>query len=501
VIRNGKKIPLKFIEETICVRKGGGKVKECEPEKFVIRWVPGHGPLLNDLAPGITDLLGYISLRWAGFEPTREIPAILLVNHARNCDELFQGVRHFMVGEQNFVCIDREGNIAYIAPALLPIRPWNWQEYPPYLPLPGDGRFEWQGFYDYSWVPQVKNPKKGFIVTANNDPLGTTLDNNPTNDLFYHGHFYDLGARANRITELLKGYSEWGTKITLDHMALLQWDVKSKVADRFLPYLLSLETLFCSPDPSSELCEGFTLLKNWDRVNRTDSPGPTLFHLFLAHLFVETFSDEIPLFLNIMDLTGSDEIQALGRTLWGILNGTVSSDLWDRKNTPQREGFSDMAFSSLKKAIETGKETFRAEGGYPLPMTLWTWGKAHFVKFSHLAFDDLSFGPVSYHGGKNVVDASDFTLIGENGVRKPPYIQNDGPNMRLLIQFTPTGVEIRNILPGGAWEDPLSPHYTDQLLLWLKGEQKKVPYGKEEVEREKMEEYRYLPGMIRAGSP
>ena len=49
--------------------------------------------------------------------------------------------------------------------------------------LPGDGTAEWTGsFLEEAFVPHVKNPAKGYLATANTEQVGTTLDNDPTNN-------------------------------------------------------------------------------------------------------------------------------------------------------------------------------------------------------------------------------------------------------------------------------------------------------------------------------
>jgi acyl-homoserine lactone acylase PvdQ len=66
--------------------------------------------------------------------------------------------------------------------------------------------------------------------------------------------------------------------------------------------------------------------------------------------------------------------------------------------------------------------------------------------------------------------------------------------MRLIMKMTAEGWEMYNILPGGAAGDPRSPHYDDQLFLWLQGENRRVPYTREEVEGSAIESRVYPQG-------
>uniref|UniRef100_UPI0013D4ABBC penicillin acylase family protein n=1 Tax=Klebsiella aerogenes TaxID=548 RepID=UPI0013D4ABBC len=58
---------------------------------------------------------------------------------------------------------DTEGAIAWLPFGMTPVRR-NWDGL---LPVPGDGRFEWDGFVDLDDMPQAVNPAAGFVATAN----------------------------------------------------------------------------------------------------------------------------------------------------------------------------------------------------------------------------------------------------------------------------------------------------------------------------------------------
>ena len=66
-------------------------------------------------------------------------------------------------------------------------------------------RLAWPAFLSLpaSELPQTVNPKNGFVVNANNDTSGATLDNNPLNQLrvggqgiYFLGYSFDFGTRA-----------------------------------------------------------------------------------------------------------------------------------------------------------------------------------------------------------------------------------------------------------------------------------------------------------------
>ena len=64
---------------------------------------------------------------------------------------------------ENQVYADIEGNIGYKPAGRFPNRP-NWDGL---LPAPGDGTYEWDGFFDMDVLPEEYNPHRGFTGTAN----------------------------------------------------------------------------------------------------------------------------------------------------------------------------------------------------------------------------------------------------------------------------------------------------------------------------------------------
>ena len=90
--------------------------------------------------------------------------------------------------------VDRDGNIGWQAAGIQPIRR-GWSGI---LPVPGDGRYEWEGYLPITSLPHEVNPARGFIATANNFLMP---DNYQYKDLL-HVTWSDA-FRASRIEEVL----------------------------------------------------------------------------------------------------------------------------------------------------------------------------------------------------------------------------------------------------------------------------------------------------------
>ena len=222
--------------------------------------VPRHGPVLSfDKASGVA-----VTVQYAGFYPTHELEAFMLINQAKNVDDFKAALQYFDVGSQNFVYGDVDGNIAYLTSGEMPIREDlqanKVNGLPPYFVRNGQGGNEWMPvahpqpqqalpfeILPYSEMPQVVNPSNGWFVNANNDPIGQTLDNDPLNlqrpggGIYYLNPSYD-GLRAGRITQLVRQKLANGGKLSVADMQSIQADTVLVDAEVFVPYIAAAMT-------------------------------------------------------------------------------------------------------------------------------------------------------------------------------------------------------------------------------------------------------------------
>ncbi|MEU3993230.1 penicillin acylase family protein [Streptomyces platensis] len=161
----------------------------------------------------------------------------------------------------DLVYADTKGDIGWVPGALIPQR--TGSGYDGLLPVPGDGRFEWDGFYQNAQLPTSHNPRAGFIVSANehNFPAGYPT---PT-------YQWQSAYRKDRIHEVLSQQRRTSLADTL----ALQNDVKSGVARQFLPYVKKLR----STDPTT--AKALRLLSGYDGVADKDSAAAALFETWV----------------------------------------------------------------------------------------------------------------------------------------------------------------------------------------------------------------------------
>src|SRR5689334_485421 len=90
--------------------------------------------------------------------------ASLRMDQAHSWEEFRDACSYSRIPAENMVWADRDGNIGYQAVGITPMRP-NWSGL---VPVPGDGRYEWDGYLPVKALPHVLNPEKGFFNTSNN---------------------------------------------------------------------------------------------------------------------------------------------------------------------------------------------------------------------------------------------------------------------------------------------------------------------------------------------
>lgn len=246
VLFRGAPIPLETVEEIIEVRDGGSVT-------YDVQIVPHHGPIIPTIVDGqvkpADSQSGALSVRWTGFEPSFEIGAVLGLMSARSVDEARETLRAWSAGAQSWMVADVEGSILWTSHAVIPVRddraltwdPATYEGLLPCLVLPGDGTAEWTGTWDSDGVPWAKNPLAGYLATANNDPLGGTADNDPSDDRQpdgrsgYLGCSFSMGYRQGRIRKLIDDANQ---PLSPEELAAIQGDIRSPLAAALVPALL-----------------------------------------------------------------------------------------------------------------------------------------------------------------------------------------------------------------------------------------------------------------------
>ncbi len=154
--------------------------------------------------------------------------ASLRMDQATTWEEFREACTWSNIPGENMVWAGRDGAIGWQAVGIAAIRR-NWSGL---VPVPGDGRYEWDGFLPIRSKPHVVNPPEGFFASANNYLI-------PPDYPFPEAMAYEWTDpfRWLRAVEVLGS----GRRFTLADMMALQTDELSVPARTLVPLLRELE--------------------------------------------------------------------------------------------------------------------------------------------------------------------------------------------------------------------------------------------------------------------
>lgn len=390
-----------------------------------------HGPVLKvDAARGLA-----FGLRTAWSEPgTAPYLAGLDAMTARSWPEFAAKVRRWGAPPENLIYADTSGAIGWVPGALVPRR----TRHDGLLPVPGDGRYEWDGFHDGSELPRVSNPKSGIVASANEFSM-------PSGHPLRVGYEWEPAVRKERIVDVLSG----STEHTTSAMARLQRDHADEYARRIVAILRDIPA---GDDPDT--AAALELLRGYDGTADTGSPGAALYEPWLSgHLgpaFLAAFVDPA-VAVRVPRADVRQIIDALERPeRWFGSGGTAARD------------------RLVQRTLSTAYAEVRGRLG--ADPAAWRWGDLHHVLFPHPL--GAHVGPISRGGSPTTVDASTYT---------PGTYQSA------------SGAAYRMVLDVGAWDnstfvsapgqsgDPESPHYDDLAAAWGSGTQVPLLYSRSAV--------------------
>ena len=367
---------------------------------------------------------------------------------AQSWDQFLGAMNRWRAPTENQVYADTFGNIGWVPGGLAPIRP-NWDGL---LPVPGDGRYEWAGFWDRDQLPSTFNPKKGWFSTSNqmNLPVDYPYQERKL------GFEWTNESRHVRIDEVLASKN----KISIEDSMRLQNDLLSAPARRLGKLLEPL----ASTDVKTQAA--LNLLKGWDCIELAESPQAALIEVWMARHLGKSFK-EAALSKAAADVIGSPDLAVMLRMLENPDKG-FGKDPVAKRN--------ELLLTSLASAY-TEMETL--QGGDPKQ---WQWGKLHHNLAEHAlagAVDEtmrkrLSVGPLSKGGSAYTPNQSAY--------RVSDFRQTGGPSFRIVVDVGGWDNSWAVNMPGQSG-DPDSKHYRDLADLWLRGEYFPLRYTRQAVEQ------------------
>jgi penicillin G amidase len=424
---------LRIVRETVPVK---GRPNVTADLKFT-----RHGPVLYE----DRDHHRAYAIRAAWLEEgTAPYLASLRINQAGSWTEFREACHHFLAPAENLVWADGDGHIGWQAVGLAPVRP-NWDGL---LPMPGDGRYEWDGFLPSRDLPHLADPAKGWFASANQDNL-------PRGYPFALGFQWTDPFRFARIEEVLGS----GRRFTLTDMMRLQQDELSIPARSLVPLLLDLGPF------EGKTRQAANRLKSWDLVLGKESVPAAIYAAWERALGAGVWEIVVPKQARSAFPVGSLSTEHL--ILWlTVPDGRFGADPIAGRDALLLRTF-DQALSELEHRLGPNMED-------------WRYGQA---KLKHIRIGHplsgavrpdlrarLDLGPLPRGGNGHTVNS---TSDSDN--------QSAGASFRIIADTGDWDHSVGTNTPGQSG-DPDSPHYRDLFEPWALGRYFPVLYSRRKVE-------------------
>jgi len=368
--------------------------------------------------------------------------ASLRMDQSKTWEEFLDACAYSRIPAENMVWADKERNIGYQAVGIAPQRP-NWSGL---LPVPGDGRYEWDGYLPIKALPHVENPEKGYFNTSNNYLIPPDW---PYKEALHYQ--WTDPYRADSVEQFLRS----GRMFTVSDMMQLQNNVFSIPARDLVPLLRDL------PSQNAATEQARQRLLHWDFNLDKDSVAAGIYEKWQGAIQATARAEFIP-----------KEAQAFIGVppLSKIIHWMEAPDgRFGTDPTGGRDAFLlktlDQAVAELTKKFGTDPEK-------------WNLGAYHHALILHplsgaLKPEDrakFNVGDLPRSGDSYTVDATGGT---EN--------QGAGGSFKIIVDTENWDNSLGSNNPGQSG-DVNSPHYRDLYQLWARGRYFPIFYSRTKVE-------------------
>jgi len=402
--------------DTIAVKTAKG----VEPRSFKFRKTH-HGPIVavREGKP--------LTIKLARLEEGGWVDEWYQMSKAKSMAEFKTAMAKCAIPMFNAMYADRDGNIFYIYNGAVPKRStsFDWSK-----PVDGSNpAAEWQGYHSFDELPQLTNPKSGFMQNCNQTPFTTTADGNPLKESF---PVYMTKESDNARARISRRILSTTQKFSFDDWARAGFDTTVLESETFIPQLVSEWEKLKAADAAraAKVADAIAELKSWDHVSTIDSKAMTLFALWFekgSRLLAQKVKDD---WLRVRAL--EEVIADLNRDFgtWRVA--------WGEVNRLQRvqSGGELETFSDAKMSLPIA--------GAPGPVGI---------------VNNFYTRPVDGQKRRYGVAGTSFVSV---------------------VEFGPQ-VQARSLLVFGQNSDPKSPNYLDQSQLYSKKEFKPAWFALPEI--------------------
>ena len=419
-------------------------VRGREPDYLVLKRTV-RGPVVNHILPDLGDgPEPPVSMRWTGAGLETGFEAMLALHRSKTVSEVLDALALWPNPILNFLFADSGGRIGYHAVGRVPTRKAGWQGYRP----AGDPDHAWGEPYAFDDLPQLVDPDRGWVATANNPPWGGL------------GPYLGLGGWSEGYRfRRIRGRIEAAEKHGPESVGAIHADVVHGRAQD----LAQLVAEIACESRNRKVREAGSLLAEWDGAFDVDSVAPSVFTAFWERWIRRVADARFP------DGVANLVVGRCGSVARKLLEEEIPG--WYPPGTDLRAE----VLRALKEALEWLRETAGPR------RSQWRWGRLHTVTFAHPASDNdalsslLNLGPYETAGGTGTVRATGYSVV-------QPFVVTGLSSYRMVVDLADTARSWA-VTTSGQSGHPASPHYRDNTQVWLDDEYLPLWMDDEDIER------------------
>jgi len=380
-----------------------------------------------------------ISFNWAGNNNSLDFIAEYKLDQSNNYQSMLNALRYWSSPPQNFalVSVNSSGIItAGKFPLINETLPdgKNVKVIGSQSLLNGSlPSYEPDGFVPFEYLPQTKNPSRGYAYAPNQPLAGLDY---PYPLIAESG---GQGGRAHTINNYLAKHPD----VTIQEMMTLQANVTAPFAVMLVPIFLNVLNKTVKTMNTTEIA-AYNYLKNWNYTDYTDEVGPTVYW----YLKMEVDN------LGFQQVYNKDSFTAEGIP-------DVTTLIYLAEHEPDSSWFNGSFSNLVLKGFKLSVAFL--ENNIGSNVSNWTWGAVHDIEFPNLfGIPSGNYGPIPFKGGSHTVSVAGVPSIDFSVPMSPATTSSVVKEIS-----SPATQQFYGVFPGGPSENFTSYYYDNQLSYWL----------------------------------
>lgn len=272
-------------------------------------------------------------------------------------------------------------------------------------------------YHPYEDLPKLLNPPSGYLFNTNNSPFNSTSKEYNLVEEDFNPTFSYREKENNRSLRFMEMIKDYD-KVNFDEFKVLKYDQKYPDS---LAYVGNIDKIFSIETDNEKLTDIHKIIKNWDKKGGYKNLGAAQWSLFYSFI-LELLSD------NNLKVTDEIPIALFDEAL-----------LQTKKHLIKYFGRLDILLGDLQKHV-------RGDISLPISGLIDMIAPTYVTKYKEGKFKSVS-----------------------------------GESYIMLVKYSDFNVEIETVLPYGNSNNPSSPHFTDQMRMYIDKKTKTMTLDRESI--------------------